>query len=127
MEAALRTRLKNASAVTAIVGNRIDWDVRPQATALPALVLETVIGNNPQHMQGYTGFTDTVVQFNCFAKSKKAAVELREAVQAAIVPEATVGGVEFLRATEITRRQRPSNTDTGFIHHEILEVRIWAS
>ena len=121
MEAALRTRLKNDAGVTAIVGNRIDWDERPQATAYPALVLETVVGIDDQHMQGFT-LQETRIQFNCFAADKKTAVALRDAVKAAIAPPATVGGVEFMRAQRIERRQAPRNTNTDFVNREILEA-----
>lgn len=125
MESELRARLKAAPSVTTIVGTRIDWDVRPQRDQLPALVLETVIGDDTQHMGGLDTFAQTVVQFNCFAATKKQAVELREAVKAVVIEPATQGGVEFLRATDITRFQRPSNTEAQFVHHEILECRLW--
>lgn len=124
LENGLRTRLKADSAVSAITTN-VEWDERPQASSYPAVVLETVIGNDTQHMKGFNTYSDTIVQFSCFATSKTAATNLRDAVKAAIVPEGEAGGSKFLRATDVIRRQRPTSTNTGMVHMEILEARIW--
>ena len=120
-EEALRDRLKADATVTAIVGTRIDWDVRPQATAYPALVLETITGLNPRHMKGFS-LTSDRVQFSCFANTKKEAVALRTAVLAAIEAPATAGGIEFMGAQDIVRRQAPNNTSTGVVSNEIVEA-----
>lgn len=125
METALRARLLADATVAAIVGTRVDWDVRPQGDALPALVLETVNGTRSQHHSGFDTFQPTDVQFNCFAGSKKIAVDLREAVIAAITPAANAGGTAFLRAQNVETRQRPDNVSTGIIYREIVEATIW--
>jgi hypothetical protein len=119
MEVDLRSRLLDALSVS------VEWDVRPQQGALPAVVIETVVGIDSQHMQGLNTFQETMVQFSCFAATKKAAVELREEVKAAIIVAATEGDTEFLRATDIMRRQSPADTAPKFMHNEILEARIW--
>lgn len=125
METALRARLLNDPAVAAIVGTRVDWDVRPQRSQYPAVVLETVDSQRTQNMDGFDTFRPTMVQVNCFATSKKVSVDLREAVIAAITPGATQGGTKFLRAQGVETRQRPEDTETGFIHREIVEATIW--
>ncbi|WP_343347653.1 DUF3168 domain-containing protein [Sphingomicrobium sp. XHP0239] len=125
MEDALRTRLKADPAVAAIVGAGVYWDERPQATAYPAVVLETIFGQRDQHLKGFDGFHSTRVQVNCFSTTKKEAVSLREAVIAAIVPAAAEGGTEFLRAQDIEVRQGPKSTSTGTTHNEIVEATIW--
>ena len=125
MEQGLRQRLLDDPAVATIVGTRVDWDVRPQRSAYPAIVLETIEGRRTQHMAGFNTFRATAVQASCFATSKAQAVAMREAVIAAIAGEATARGKRFLRAQDIEHRQRPENTGTQTIHREIVEATIW--
>jgi hypothetical protein len=125
METALRTRLKNAAGVSTIVGTRIDWTERPQRSAYPAVVLTLVSDVRSQHMAGFDTFRPTRVQIDCFATTAAQKVSLREAVIAAIVPAATQSGVEFLRAQDISVTDRSKNTETGFVHQDLIDLTIW--
>jgi hypothetical protein len=125
METALRTRLKNDAGVSALVGTRIDWSVRPQGSITPCVVLTMIADNRDQHFQGFAGFRSTRIQIDCYAATKAAAVALREAVIAAVVPEATVSGVTFLRAFINTVLDRGDQTETGFIHRELIDLNCW--
>lgn len=125
METALRTRLKDDAGVSAIVGTRIDWDERPQRSAYPAVVLEMAVDNRTQHMAGFDTFRSTRIQINCLAQTAAQKITLREAVIAAIAPPATTGGVEFLRAQDITVIPRNENTDAGFVHRDLIDLKIW--
>lgn len=124
MEAALRARIKNDAGVLAITEN-VDWGATPQKAGFPAVVLTTVFDDRSQHMAGFDDYRETRVQIDCFAKTKAEAMALREAVLAAFVPAATELGVTFLRAQQITVVDRGTNTDTGFIAHEMIEASIW--
>lgn len=124
-ETALRTRLKDNAPVAALVGTRIDWTVRPQKTALPALVLTLISDNRAQHMGGFNGFRETRVQVDCYAGTAKLACELRDAVIAAIAPAATVSTTEFLRSFINNVIDRSENSDTGFVHRQLVDVNIW--
>lgn len=124
-EPALRTRLKDDTAVAAIVGTRIDWTVRPQGSALPAVVLQIIADGRPQHMQGFQRFRETRVQIDCFATTRAAASALSAAVIAAITPAAEVSGTAFRRAFIDTVRDLGANTDTGFVHRDSIDALIW--
>lgn len=125
METALRQRLLDDATVAAIVDTRIDWTIRPQGSAFPAVVLTQVFDSRSQHMQGFNTFRPTRVQIDCYATDKGANVALREAVIAAIVGETTVSGVTFLRAFINSVLDRGDQTDTGFVHRELIDVSIW--
>ncbi len=124
-ETALRSRLKAAGAVTAIVGQRIDWTERPQRSAYPAVVLQIVSDDRSQHMKGFNGFRPTRVQIDCFALKADTKVTLREAVIAAVVPAASVSPATFLRAFVNNVIDRSENTETGFVHRDLIDLTFW--
>lgn len=124
-ETALRTRLKDASPVAAIVAARIDWTVRPERSAYPAVVLQLVADGRPQHMKGLQTYRPTRVQIDCFAESAAQKTALREAVIAAILPEAEVSGTSFRRATINTVRDLSANSETGFVHRDSIDALFW--
>lgn len=125
METALRSRLKAAGAVTAIAGSRIDWTERPQRSAYPAVVLELAADGRPQNMGGFDGFRPTRVWVNCFAETADVKVTLREAAIAALVPEATSGSVHFRRAFVNNVIDRSENTETGYVHRDLVDMTFW--
>ena len=124
METALRSRLKDNAAVAAITG-QIHWSVRPQGTALPAIVLTGVADDRSQHFTGLAGYRSTRVQIDCYAATKAQAVALREAVIAALVPAEVKGGVTFLRSFVNTVLDRGDQTETGFVHRELIDLTCW--
>lgn len=117
---ALRTRIKGDSAVSAIAGPNVYWSARPQGSPFPAVVLTTIIGERPEHFTAASLQRD-VVQITCFASTQKVAEELRDAVIAAVVPAATVGGVEFQRAFYEVR-DTVRNIETREVFMEIIEA-----
>ena len=125
METQLRTRLLNASAVAAIVGNKVHWGVRPQGEAYPSLVLTIVSDPRPQDYKGNIAHRSTRVQADCYGTTRAQAVSLREAVIAAIVPTATVGGVTFRRAFVNNVVNRDGYTDTGLVFRDMVDFDIW--
>lgn len=125
METALRSRLKDDAGVSAIVGSRVDWSVRPQGTSSPCVVMRVVADERSQHFAGFNDYRPTRVQIDCYAATRAVAVSLRDAVIAAVVPEATKSGVNFLRAFINTVLDRGDQTETGFIHRELIDLTIW--
>lgn len=124
-EPALRRRLLDDAAVAALVGNRVDWTQRPQGSAYPAVVLKLVADPRPQHMGGFNGFRSSRVEANVFGRTRPEVVELREAIVAAITPSATRDGVRFDRAIIENIIDRGGDSDTGFIHRDLIDVTIW--
>jgi hypothetical protein len=125
METALRSRLKNDAGVSALVGSRVDWTQRPQGTSAPCVVLTAIADNRDQHFQGFAGFRSTRIQIDCYAATKAVSVALREAIISAVVPEATEGGVTFLRSFINTVLDRGDQTETGFVHRELIDLTCW--
>lgn len=125
METALRARLLANAGVSALAGTRVDWGVRPQGSTAPCIVLTVVADNRSQHMAGFDGYRATRVQIDCYALKKAQSVTLREAVIAAVIGEATQSGVTFLRAFINSVLDRGEQTDTGFIHREMIDLTFW--
>lgn len=125
METAFRTRLKNDAGVAALVGNRIDWGVRPQGSISPCVVLTIVSDPRPQHMGGNIDQRATRVQLDCYGPTRASVVTLREAVIAAILPPAVVSGVDFQRAFIDTVRNFDAHTDTGVVFRDMIDAQIW--
>jgi len=125
METALRKRLLDDAAVKAIVSTRVDWAVRPEKAPFPAIVLTLVSDDRSQNFEGFNGFRQTRVQVDCYALEYGQAVTLREAAIAVLVPEATVSGVTFLRAFINNVLDRGDQTETGFIHRQLIDLSIW--
>lgn len=124
METALRARLKDNAGVAAIT-TQIDWTVRPQGSELPAIVLTGIADQRDQHFLGNATYRPTRLQVDCYAATKATAVALREAVIAALLPEATKNGVTFLRSFVNTVLDRGDQTETGFIHRELIDLSCW--
>lgn len=124
METALRSRLKDNAGVAAITG-QIHWSVRPQGSALPAIVLTGVADDRAQHFNGLAGYRSTRIQVDCYAASKAQAVALREAAIAALLPGETKSGVTFLRSFVNTVLDRGDQTETGFVHREMIDLTCW--
>ncbi|WP_260928216.1 DUF3168 domain-containing protein [Novosphingobium sp. 9] len=121
-ETALRSRLK---ALPALAGAFVEWDVRPQASSYPAVVLETIGGERAQTMAGLQQTNRDRIQFNCFAMDKVSAVALREAVIATVADPAIVEGIEFQRGQIILHRSDSESTDAGTVRIEIVDAYLW--
>ena len=122
MENALRARV--IAAVPAVSG-RVYWGVRPQGSALPAIVLTTVSDARTQHMDGFDTFQQKRVQIDCYATAYSAAIEMREAVIAGLAPEADLGGTRFLRGFVNNTMSRGEDTTTGYVHRQMVDLTIW--
>lgn len=96
MEAALIARLLATAGVSALVSNRINWSRRPQAEALPAIVLHRIDGSPDYHTQGPSGLIESRVQVDCWGASYGAAKALARAIDAAVSgARFTQGAIRF--------------------------------
>jgi len=81
MDQALTDYLRNTTAIAALVGERIDWALRPQGSALPALGL-TVVSRVPVDSdEGDSGLSTARVQADCWAASMTEAKALAKALR----------------------------------------------
>lgn len=121
MEEAIITLLTSAAGVTALAGNRINWSLRPDADALPAVSLHRVSGERDASLAGRTGLVASTVQVDCWARTYGEAKRLARAVILAL-PHArnTVGGV-VLQGIFIDRE---SDSFDGEEPHNVFRTRI---
>lgn len=96
--AALRDRLVSDPAVAALVAGRVYIGQRPQATALPAIVLVVVSDDRPALLRS-EDYPPGRVQVDCFAPDSKKSWDLAEAALAAVTPAMVWQGHQFARAS----------------------------
>lgn len=95
MEEALVARLLAASAISAIVGGRVNWGERPQKEGLPAITLSVISpGRNYTH-GGADDLASPRVQIDCWARTYLSAKSLARAVRDTLEPPATQGAIKF--------------------------------
>ncbi len=96
MEEALTNYLLTDASITGLVGNRITWSVRPQASALPSIVLQVIDGVPVYADEGEMGLTATRVQADCWGRDYASAKQVARAVKARLSGvRVTVGSIEF--------------------------------
>ncbi len=124
-ETDLRTRLASDGTVTALVGMRIFWEIRPQGTALPSIVLTGVSGERQQHMAGPMATQGNRVQFDCIATTKAQAVDIRAAVVAVVEGGGSAGATSFQGGFVNLLPARTDDTPDGVIRTERFDANIW--
>lgn len=67
MEEAFTNYLLGSTGLTDLIGERIDWATRPQASALPALVLHKISGAPEYSDEGEVGLLSARIQIDCWA------------------------------------------------------------
>lgn len=123
MEAALRARLIGDTAVAALVGSRVSWVQRPQAADYPAITLQMIDDPREQHLKGVQTLQKALVQIDVWATTHKQGWTIKEAVIAALLPEATQSGVKFWRSF-VTSRDLSEQGATRFIFRPSLDFTI---
>jgi len=113
MEEALVARLRAATAIAAIIGTRASWFERPRRGGLPCLVLTLVsLGREWTH-GGPDGLDRPRVQFDCWAESDTAAMNLSRAVLAEMEQARTVSDWTFHEAALEAQRTDMDDLDGG--------------
>lgn len=115
-EQALRTRAKAAVAAT------VDWDLRPEHSGLPCVVLTLVSDPRPQHLKGFNVHRESRVQVDCWAETATAAYDLREALIPVLVDAGTFDGIEFGRGAIEIGLRRAEKTEAGFVHRDSFDL-----
>lgn len=122
---ALRQRLLDAPAVSAIIAARATWRVRPADGPLPALVLTTVSDPRPQTLKEFYPRRESRVQLDCYAATQAEVSALCDAAIAALAPGGAFSGIKFGRANFDPVRDLGTETETGFVHRYSFDILIW--
>lgn len=128
MEEAVRRLLLDAAAMKALVGDRVDWGVRSQGAALPAVVIHLISGLPGMTMAGPSGWSQDRLQFDCWGRTYKAARDVADVL-------AGRGGLLLglrrdlpglrLRTFIIGRRSDSDRDDAGPVHRASVDVMAW--
>lgn len=84
MEEALVAHLLADTALASLLGEKITWAIRPQGSALPALVLTRIDGLPDYTMAGPSGLVSSRIQADAWATSYAKAKEAARAAEAAL-------------------------------------------
>ena len=96
MQADLRSLLLADAGLSALVGSRVTWTMRPQATALPAVVLTIISEVRPYTYAGEVALYETRVQADTYAASAYVARDVDRALAETVSGfKGDVGGTVF--------------------------------
>lgn len=98
MEEAFTNYLLVSSGLTDLVGPRITWATRPQASSLPALVLHKISGAPEYSDEGEAGLFSARIQIDCWGGTYAAAKGVAREVMARLSGDGaafTQEGIEF--------------------------------
>lgn len=96
MRGALRKRVLDVPLVETKVAKRVTWLTRPQASDLPAITLQLITGDRPQHLKDFERQAARV-QLDSWATTTQEAADLMAACVAGLAPGGTFEGVQFSR------------------------------
>lgn len=122
MQGALRARL--VAAATA-AGARVHWLERPQGGALPAITLQTISGDRPQHMAGFQGTRTARVQLDAWAERYETARAIVEAAVAALAPKQSGNGIAFGRMFFEGERDFTERLETHLVYRTSIDLIVW--
>lgn len=86
MEEALVAYLLSVGGLSTLVGTRINWEQRPQASDLPAITLTVVSVQRDRHYTGRSGLSSSRVQADCWGRTYDEAKRVGRALIAACEP-----------------------------------------
>jgi len=118
MQADLRSRLLGATAA----GSRVYWLSRPQASALPAITLQTISGGLEQNLKGFEEMQQSRVQLDVWATSYDQMIEVFNAAVAALAPPTVQGGTTFSRMMFDPPRDLLERTDTQEVFRKSVDL-----
>lgn len=123
MEEALLASLANDDALAALVGNRIQWEVRDQVS--PSLALHLVDAPPDWTLKGPSGLVQARVQMDCWAETFLGAKAVGEAAKAALPPIGHVtGGVHFLSCVVLDSDRGRFGDAPNILHRTRIDVRV---
>lgn len=127
MERELLAYLKAQTAITALVGTRMNWGLRGQGAQLPAITLN-LIDKIPQYSdEGEVGLFSSRVQIDGWAENDQNAAALGEAVRAALSGKRFPADSLLLDAWSQgeTRETEQGSGTTAPIHRSRTDYLIW--
>ncbi|WP_075216081.1 DUF3168 domain-containing protein [Mongoliimonas terrestris] len=130
MEEALVAFLLADDGVAALVGSRVQWVLRPQASALPAIVLHRIDGDRDYTMGGPSGLVASRVQVDCWGETFLAAKQAARAVLARMQSVRGINGdIAFQAAfAESERGEYTALVDAGErLYRVSTDYIIWHS
>lgn len=128
MEEALLSYLLAASAVTSLVGTRINWVRSPQGVVSPRVVLTRVSGVRDMTLNnGPTGYVSSRVQVDCIGISYGSAKSVARAIETRLSGySGTTGGIRFEGCFLIGERDDYFDTETpDKLFRTALDFNIW--
>ena len=131
LQAAFRARLLANAPLSAAVSGRIYWGIRPQGSALPALVLTKVAPGQDWTHSGPGPMVNPWVQIDIYSADYPAAGPIAAALQAEMqrLNRVTAGGWTFFPPGTLASDQWPgveSLPDGIQAHRVIQDYRFWA-
>ncbi len=130
MEKALIGFMLTDTALAALVGNRIDWQKRPQGDALPSISLQRVSGGRDYSMQGATGLVQSRVQIDCWGETYVSTLDVARAVRDLLSGiRRNIGNLQLQGAFIDSERhdfEKEGNAAEGF-HRISMDFQIWHS
>ena len=124
MEAALLAKLLATAGVTALVSTRINWSRRPQAEALPAIVLHRIDGLPDVHHGGRSGLVVSRVQADCWGSTFGSAKAVARAVENAITAQTFTQGATRFDVILIADERDSTSDETTPLFRTSLDLMI---
>lgn len=124
LTSALCGRLSADAEVSGIVGAKVYPVIVGQKAEPPYIRYLVVSDPRPQHMKGYDGARQTLVQIDCYAADYGVSRQLAQAVVDALANPAEHGGIHFGRGKAEGPRDFGEDTEKGFIYRAVLDVMI---
>lgn len=124
MEEALSAFLLASAGLSALVGTRVDWSRRPQAGALPSIILHQISAPRTYTMTGRDALMGQLVQIDCWGVSFKSAKDTARAVAAVLETPPPPEIRAFFIENERTDLD-PGESGSIDLYRTSLDVRVW--
>jgi hypothetical protein len=99
--AGVNAKLLDTAAVKALVADRGYPDILPQGVKLPAYTYSVISDVPSHHMGGISGLSESRVQFDFYASTRKESNDLAEAARIAIDAQRGTFGSEAVRTCHL--------------------------
>lgn len=121
MEEAISNLLLGNATVADMVGDRVNWAVRPGAD-LPAITLHRITGQRDATMSGRSGLVSSTVQIDVWGATYSQAKKLARAVILALpqTPGATLQGVFINSESDSFEGEDPSP-----LYRTRIDISVW--
>jgi hypothetical protein len=127
MEEELVQYLLADSALSALVDNRMTWNVRPQGSQIPSITLQVISDIRDYAINSETFLHTSRVQIDCWCDTYIQSLEVSRAVTSSLSGlKEDLSGVEIQGAFLIDQRQSYDESDATARYHRVsLDFNIW--